>query len=76
MTLSLIVLNDQGASEQTYHDSIDDLIAQINTWGDPENLIARVLDDAQVIYDDNALVLAESGTVQAALARIDDVAND
>jgi len=76
MTLSLIVLNDQGASEQTYHDNMDDLIAQINTWGDPGSLITRVLDDAQVIYDDNALVLAEAGTVQAALARIDDVAND
>jgi hypothetical protein len=44
-TFTLVVLNEQGASEETRgHETLGDVLAQLGTWSDPENLQARVFD--------------------------------
>jgi hypothetical protein len=48
----LIMLNDQGASEETHHRTLKGVAAQIDTWSDPENMTARVFDgDGKLVYE-------------------------
>ena len=53
----LIVKNEQGASNQTAHDTKKDVRAEIKSWFDPENLTIKVLDKehGSVIFEGNAL---------------------
>lgn len=55
MTYTLIVLNSQGASEQTSHDTKSAVRSAIRAWADPKNMTARVFEDGTQIYDGKAL---------------------
>jgi len=53
---TLIIINRQGASEETEHATKASIRRSIHTWSDPENLQARVWDDGGAqIYDGAAL---------------------
>jgi hypothetical protein len=56
MTYTLVVINQQGASEESEHASRAAVRGQIRRWSDPENLTARVWDDGGTqVYDGPAL---------------------
>lgn len=51
MGLTLIVLNEQGASDQTKHADWAEAYAHLHaTWTDPENLTARLIDEGEMLY--------------------------
>lgn len=53
-TYTLIMLNQQGASEQTEHATKAAVRKQIRTW-DARHMTARVLRDGRAIYQGRAL---------------------
>lgn len=56
MTYTLVVINEQGASQESDHATKADVRAAIRNWSDPQNLKARVWDDGGTkIYDGSAL---------------------
>jgi len=74
---TLIMKNCQGASETTHHDSVEDCIEQINSWADPENMSACIIDNnGQESYDGNAGTLVDAGNIEDAIERLNDSEND
>jgi len=74
---TLIMQNSQGASETTHHDTVENCIGQINSWVDPENLFACIIDDnGQELYDGNAGTLVDAGNIEDAIERLNDFGND
>jgi hypothetical protein len=69
---TLIMLNSQGASETTHHDTVEGCINQTDNWADPENMTARIIDNhGQELYDNNAGVLFEEGNITDAIDRLE-----
>jgi hypothetical protein len=56
MTYTLVVINNQGASQESEHTTKAEVRDAIRSWSDPENLQARVWDDGGTqVYDGSAL---------------------
>lgn len=56
MEYILVVINKQGASEETRYQTKAAVRAAIRTWADPRNLTARVwTSEGEQIYDGTAL---------------------
>jgi hypothetical protein len=56
MKYTLVVINKQGASEESGHATRIDIRTAIRNWADPQNMTARVWDDGGVqLYDGPAL---------------------
>ena len=70
--MTLIIINDQGASETTHHTNISEVIEQVRTWAEPYDLTARVYDDDVVcLYDDAAGYLADNDSIEDAMEQIE-----
>jgi hypothetical protein len=50
--MTLILLNKDGASEETRNlESRQEVVEQIETWSDPENLTAKIYDHGELIFE-------------------------
>ena len=58
--MTLILINEQGASEQYRNvESIDAAVRIVETWQDPENLNARLSDEGEIVYEGPATDLGK-----------------